>query len=247
MDGSITVPGSVFVNGQWATAYWMADVVDDETGELVITATLAGEGGQGPVVTALRMDMGLARRLRAMALSGAEQPCYDCRTNGERLATIERGQEEDAVTFGEHLRRLLALETAMRSEHKTMHDTFNLHHDRMAALEAATLPAMANREWMDEVERQLAALGARLTAQAQQVQEFDRRKASKLDQAIVRQLTKNSRKLDALAKWLAPAGHRHDGGRWISCSFCGGDDLGRNCVLCNGTGRIWEMPAEDGA
>jgi len=44
MDG-ITVPSSVFVNGQWATAHWMADVVDDETGELMITATLAGEGG----------------------------------------------------------------------------------------------------------------------------------------------------------------------------------------------------------
>jgi len=195
MDGSITVPRSVFVNGQWATAHWMADVVDDETGELVITATLAGEGGQGPVVTALRMDMELARQLRAMALSGAEQaaPCYDCRTTGERLTVIERRQEEDAVTFGEHARRLTALETAMRSEHRTMHATFNdlesrladleeaiqdaireriadrqpLHAlaNRLDALEAVAAPAIANREWMDEVERQLAALGEGLTAQ----------------------------------------------------------------------------------
>ena len=40
-----------------------------------------------------------------------------------------------------------------------------------------------------------------------------------------------------------PPGHRHDGGHWITCPFCD-DDLGRMCSACNGTRRIWEMPAE---
>jgi len=37
--------------------------------------------------------------------------------------------------------------------------------NRLDALEAVAAPAIANREWMDEVERQLAALGEGLTAQ----------------------------------------------------------------------------------
>jgi len=115
MDGSITVPGSVFVNGQWATAHWMADVVDDETGELMITATLAGEGGHGPVVTALRMDMELARQLRAMALSGAEQPCYDCRTNGVRLDALERDVMLHSQRLNAATKRLEALEQQDRA------------------------------------------------------------------------------------------------------------------------------------
>lgn len=42
---------------------------------------------------------------------------------------------------------------------------------------------------------------------------------------------------------MKPAGHRHDGGYWIVCPFCA-DDIGGNCVACNGTLRIWEMPPE---
>ncbi len=53
-------------------------------------------------------------------------------------------------------------------------------------------------------------------------------------------------RLDALETAAAPAGHRHDGGFWITCPFCVDDDLGV-CSACNGTRRIWEMPAEAGA
>jgi hypothetical protein len=49
-----------------------------------------------------------------------------------------------------------------------------------------------------------------------------------------------------LVEQPAPAGHRHDGGFWITCPFCVDDDLGI-CSACNGTRRIWEMPAEAGA
>lgn len=62
----------------------------------------------------------------------------------ERLATIERRQEEDAVTFSQQAQRITALETAMHSEHRTMHATFNQHQariddlvERLAALESA--------------------------------------------------------------------------------------------------------------
>jgi len=67
------------------------------------------------------------------------EPCYDCRTLTERVDTIERRQEEDAVTFGEHARRLTSLETAMRSEHRMMHGTFNQHEARLDKLETALL------------------------------------------------------------------------------------------------------------
>lgn len=48
-----------------------------------------------------------------------------------------------------------------------------------------------------------------------------------------------------LVEPAAPAGHHHDGGHWITCPFCVDDKLGM-CSACNGTRRIWEMPAEDG-
>lgn len=63
---SITAPDSVFFRGQWHAATWLAEVVDESTGELIITATLAGAERE-PVVTALRMDMALARGLRLQA------------------------------------------------------------------------------------------------------------------------------------------------------------------------------------
>ena len=91
MDG-ITVAKSVFVDGQWTDAQWDVACVDGGTGELIITAIVAGR--DAPVVTALRMDMETARRLRTMAgFSGtpAAEP-YDCRTTGERLQALETEQ-----------------------------------------------------------------------------------------------------------------------------------------------------------
>lgn len=66
MDGLKAV-GSVYVAGQWRDATWLAEVVDPETGELVLTATVLEDGQGAPVVAALRMDMGLARGLRLQA------------------------------------------------------------------------------------------------------------------------------------------------------------------------------------
>lgn len=46
-----------------------------------------------------------------------------------------------------------------------------------------------------------------------------------------------------LTETMAPPGHRHDDGYWITCPFCVDDPLGM-CSACNGTRRIWEMPRE---
>lgn len=82
----ITIPNSVYIDGQWATATWLAEIADPATGELIITATI----NQPTRVAALRMNMDLARRLRAMAMQQMPEPgCYDCRTTGERLAALE--------------------------------------------------------------------------------------------------------------------------------------------------------------
>ena len=87
------------------------------------------------------------RLVEGPAPAGSRVLAYDVEheCNGVRLATIERRQWEDAETFGEHARRLDALERAQRVEHRTMHATFNEHQARLEKLEAAAAPAMANR------------------------------------------------------------------------------------------------------
>jgi hypothetical protein len=94
---TLMVPSSVYIDGQWHAAHWAVEVVDESSGELVITATVAGPGA--PRVAALRMDMDLAQRLRAAAGFG-EGPApdgsrvlvadYDCRTTEDRLNALEQ-------------------------------------------------------------------------------------------------------------------------------------------------------------
>ena len=142
MDG-ITVAKSVFVDGQWTDAQWDVACVDGGTGELIITAIVAGR--DAPVVTALRMDMETARRLREMAGFSAAPSVepYDCRTTGERLQ---------------------ALETEQRLASRTLHAALNEIERRLDALEAAATPAIANREWMTATEGVLNQIEARLVA-----------------------------------------------------------------------------------
>lgn len=140
---------SMMVDGRWCDAAWAVEMVDGESGELTISVSQIGVGGKG---MALRMSMQLARRLRAMAgfgdgSDGADgSDCYDCRTTGERLTELEEAIQADIQE--------------RFADRKQLHSLAN----RLDALEALAAPAMANREWMDEVERQLAALGEGLTA-----------------------------------------------------------------------------------
>lgn len=74
---------SVYLDGRWMDARWMVETLDGETGEMVITATVIGEGA--PVVAALRMDMGLAARLREAAGFEGARPGVE-----EQIAEIWR-------------------------------------------------------------------------------------------------------------------------------------------------------------
>ena len=59
----ITIPSSIFIEGQWFDAHWLAEVVDPATGELVITATTTTQAR----IIALRMTTDLVRDLRTQA------------------------------------------------------------------------------------------------------------------------------------------------------------------------------------
>lgn len=207
MDGLKAVE-SVYVAGQWRDATWLAEVVDPETGALVLTATVDGpDGGSAPVVCALRLTQELMRGLRESAgldgalpseqaaearaelaywresvefavkllaggraagqnivtqsghaeeylrgllaldgadkADGADAPCYDCRTTGERLAV----QEDRLQILSDTMRRIVAEID-----------------QRLDALEAAATPAIANREWMTATEGVLNQIEARLVA-----------------------------------------------------------------------------------
>lgn len=74
---------SVYLDGRWMDAQWLVETLDGETGEMVITATVIGEGA--PIVTALRMDMGLAARLREAAGFEGARPGVE-----EQIAEIWR-------------------------------------------------------------------------------------------------------------------------------------------------------------
>jgi len=221
----------------------MAYVVDESTGELVITATLAGVGDQGPVVTALRMDMALAQQLRAMAgffkgehlVDGSGgSDCYDCRTTGERLAV----QEDRLQILSDTMRRIVAeIDQRLYDEEKAtaLHNQrLNAITKRLEALETKNASATVHLNLVpgavrriDELERQIKNLAAATN--------WDR------VMGLLQQLESH------------PTGHLHDGGQWITCPQCqdvgtvylDGEDTA--CPMCEGKGRIWEMPPEDGA
>lgn len=110
------------------------------------------------------------RRLEQPAPDGSRVQCYDCRTTEQRLKDLERDLRisNGAVhnTFNVHedrlnraMERLAVQEDRLQTLSVTMRRIVAEIDRRLDALEAATLPAVANREWMDEVERQLARLG----------------------------------------------------------------------------------------
>jgi hypothetical protein len=83
MPDSVKAPNSVFIAGKWWPAHWRAEIVNETTGEIVITVTI-DVPGLAPQVLALRMDMSLARALRQLA-GFVEAPAP---TNEEILAAM---------------------------------------------------------------------------------------------------------------------------------------------------------------
>lgn len=190
---AINVPASVWLDGQWLDAAWMVETVDGESGELVITATVAGPGA--PRVAALRMGMDLARELRAGAGfvgvdgSGRGAPCYDCRTTTQRVGDLETRMEqaEDTLSvLGGRMEndsdavahRLTNIDVRIIHLHHRIRDVERTSHtlddatagqvarliERVEALEAAA--GMGNLVWVDRVENRLHALTDQMRAEA---------------------------------------------------------------------------------
>lgn len=128
---TVRIPSSFYYNGLWLSADWSATVVDAAKGDVLLTAVLPQVGEPGPLA-ALRLGMEDVAALRRLAGFGkVKGDGYDCRTLTERVAFIESGlagegdenigqfgrlkgierrQEDDALTFGQHARRLEEIE-----------------------------------------------------------------------------------------------------------------------------------------
>jgi len=149
MDGSLKVDNSVYIEGKWFAAQWLAEVADPATGELVLTATV---DGPGPVqVTALKLDMATVRGLRRLAgfeglLPGerAEEAEADLRYWRESVAfavdMLRRGRamgelHRAAIDAESYLRQLLELDGAACYDCRTNAQRLAELEARIAALE----------------------------------------------------------------------------------------------------------------
>lgn len=185
----ITIPNSVYIDGQWATATWLAEIADPATGELIITATI----NQPTRVAALRLTNDMMRDLRTMAGITGPTPTQRADRAAAQLAywresvqfaadMLFRGRSQtinwpnDAINVEAYLRQLLTLDDdtpAPSDPPDTPCYDCRTTGERLAELEEAIqadiqerfadrkqLHSLGNR--LDEVERQLAALGEQL-------------------------------------------------------------------------------------
>jgi hypothetical protein len=197
----------MWLDGQWLDAAWMVETVDGESGELVITATVAGPGA--PRVAALRMDMGLARELRAGAgfvggemdgdgRDGRGAPCYDCRTTTQRVGDLETRMEQAEE------------ELSILSGRIDNNGDALVH--RLDALERAE--GKGNLVWVDRVEQRLAELERAAGVQGQRTRLLERRvnalvdqvralekAASMLDDSTAAQVARLIERMEALETW----------------------------------------------
>lgn len=120
----VSIPLSFYYNGIWQSANWSARVVDDDTGEIVLSAELPSGDDNGPFA-ALRLTMADVVTLRTLAAFTQSIP----------VQQSDPSHSSNPSELGDVGRRL-------------------------AALEAVVSPAIANREWMDEIEKRLAAVEA---------------------------------------------------------------------------------------
>lgn len=119
----ITIPNSVYIDGQWATATWLAEIADPATGELIITATI----NQPTRVAALRLTNDMMRDLRTMAGITGPTPTQRADRAAAQLAywresvqfaadMLFRGRSQtinwpnDAINVEAYLRQLLTLD-----------------------------------------------------------------------------------------------------------------------------------------
>lgn len=97
-DPMITAPASVYIDGHWCDAQWLAEVVDADSGEMVITAIVITDPATH--VAALRMTTSLVRQLRTAA--GFDTPHVAAPLVADpRVAQLARrlAQTDDALTM----------------------------------------------------------------------------------------------------------------------------------------------------
>lgn len=226
----ITIPNSVYIDGQWFAATWLAEIADQTTGELIITATVkqptrvaalrltndmmsdlriqAGFTGPTPVQRAASAAAELAYMresvqfaadmlfrghqrflnwpheaidaeayLRQLLTLGRDNtpdpsnpsapsaPCYDCRTTGDRLASLEKM----ITSLHEHqvldARRIGRLDIATGHADSMAEAQINALEQRLDAIEAgmASLKKVItslHEVWMDKIEQRLDVLEA---------------------------------------------------------------------------------------
>lgn len=78
----ITIPNSIYIDGQWFAATWLAEIVDDTTGELIITATIK----EPARVAALRLTNDMMSDLRTQAGFTGPTPAQRAATAAAELA-----------------------------------------------------------------------------------------------------------------------------------------------------------------
>lgn len=118
----VSIPLSFYYNGIWQSANWSVGVVNDDTGEIVLSAELPSGDDNGPFA-ALRLTMADVATLRTLAGFTQSIP----------VQQSDPSHSSNPSELGDVGRRL-------------------------AALEAAVSPAIANPAWMDEVEKRIDAL-----------------------------------------------------------------------------------------
>lgn len=172
---TVTVPNSVYIEGQWFAAHWAAEVVDDDSGELVLTATV---DGSAPRVTALKLEMETVGALRRAA--GFDGPLPSQRADAAEadlrywresvefaVRMLERGRQggsvrREAENAESYLRQLLEMQAA--TDEADCYDC-STNAQRMADLEArvkgltTALGACAASATVDAQGKRLSALG----------------------------------------------------------------------------------------
>lgn len=140
----ITIHQSFYYNGLWQAANWSARVVDDATGEIVLSAELPSGDNNGPFA-ALRLTMADVAKLRTLAGFTTNPAPYDCRTTGERLAV----QEDRLQILSDTMRRIVAEIDQRLTELEE-------------AIQADIRERIADRQQLDALEKRAASHAIRI-------------------------------------------------------------------------------------
>lgn len=167
----LTIPNSVYIDGQWFAATWLAEIADQTTGELIITATIKDPAR----VAALRLTNDMMSDLRTQAGLTGPTPAQRAATAAAELAYMResvqfaadmlfRGRSQiinwpnEAVNVEAYLRQLLTLDdntpdpSAPCYDCRTTRDRIVVQEERLRILSDTT------RRIVAEIDQRLNAL-----------------------------------------------------------------------------------------